>query len=408
MSREKTPAEISDYLMSSSAIRERCEQVFSKVERGQGRLFRLDLSSLEDLSDYVISHMKESYPKLEIPYHSRWRHIETGGKDRGRLFCEGAKDEMEVGRRRYDLVIVSILLDAGAGPSWSYKEDGVFYSRSEGLAVASAAMSQKGLFSGDEKMPFKTLASGLESLTQEDLEKGMQVSSQNPLVGVSGRYGLLQKLGGVLRENKAVFGQEGRLGCFFDHLVKKADAGSKLEAKTVLKEVLRVFHGIWPGREIFHGQNLGDTWKYPGIIGMAKEDHYVPFHKLSQWLSYSLFEPLEEYGIEVLDLDGLTGLPEYRNGGLFIDGGVLEPLSPELLAREYKASDPEIVEWRALTVCLLDRLAKIVRGKLEVAADWPLAKILEGGTWAAGRKIAREKRGDGSPPLNIVSDGTVF
>jgi hypothetical protein len=38
----------------------------------------------------------------------------------------------------------------------------------------------------------------------------------------------------------------------------------------------------------------------------------------------------------------------------------------------------------------------------------PLAKILQGGTWAAGRKIARERRADGSPPLRVVSDGTVF
>jgi hypothetical protein len=38
----------------------------------------------------------------------------------------------------------------------------------------------------------------------------------------------------------------------------------------------------------------------------------------------------------------------------------------------------------------------------------PLAKVLEGGTWAAGRIIARRLRADGSPPLNVVSDGTVF
>ena len=42
------------------------------------------------------------------------------------------------------------------------------------------------------------------------------------------------------------------------------------------------------------------------------------------------------------------------------------------------------------------------------AADMPLACILEGGTWAAGRKIARERRVDGRPPLEVTSDGTVF
>jgi hypothetical protein len=44
----------------------------------------------------------------------------------------------------------------------------------------------------------------------------------------------------------------------------------------------------------------------------------------------------------------------------------------------------------------------------KTAAEMPLARILEGGTWAAGRRIAKEKRADGGPPLIIASDGTVF
>jgi hypothetical protein len=42
------------------------------------------------------------------------------------------------------------------------------------------------------------------------------------------------------------------------------------------------------------------------------------------------------------------------------------------------------------------------------AAEFPLAKVLEGGTWAAGRRMAAEKRPGGGPPLAIESDGTVF
>jgi hypothetical protein len=68
-----------------------------------------------------------------------------------------------------------------------------------------------------------------------------------------------------------------------------------------------------------------------------------------------------------------------------------------------------VVEWRALTIALLDRLAPLVREALRVgAAQFPLAKVLEGGSWAAGREIARENRPDGSPPLMIASDGTLF
>src|SRR5208282_5868760 len=103
------------------------------------------------------------------------------------------------------------------------------------------------------------------------------------------------------------------------------------------------------------------------------------------------------------------GLPEYRNGGLLLDLGVLTPKDAALPQRKLSAGDEPIVEWRALTVILLDRLAERVRRSLGLdAASFPLAKVLEGGSWAAGRRIAAERRPGGGPPLTIVSDGTVF
>ena len=77
--------------------------------------------------------------------------------------------------------------------------------------------------------------------------------------------------------------------------------------------------------------------------------------------------------------------------------------------REHDVGSTLVVEWRALTVALLDRLAEIVRQRLRKdALSFPLARVLQGGTWAAGRAIARERRPDGSPPIKVVSDGTVF
>ena len=77
-------------------------------------------------------------------------------------------------------------------------------------------------------------------------------------------------------------------------------------------------------------------------------------------------------------------------------------------ARRYTAGDEFIVEWRALTVALLDELAPLVRAQLGATEDaMPLACVLEGGTWAAGRVLASRLRG-GTPPLNIESDGTIL
>ena len=50
-----------------------------------------------------------------------------------------------------DLTVVSVLLDAGAGPDWHYVEAGTGSAsrRSEGLGVASLHAFAAGLFSGD-------------------------------------------------------------------------------------------------------------------------------------------------------------------------------------------------------------------------------------------------------------------
>jgi hypothetical protein len=126
-------------------------------------------------------------------------------------------------------------------------------------------------------------------------------------------------------------------------------------------------------------------------------------------MTYSMIEPILEAGIEVTDVELLTGLAEYRNGGLLIDTEVLRLKNSEDLQRKWEPSSELILEWRALTVYLLDIIGERVQMALKKSPqDFPLAKVLEGGTWWAGRFLAAEKRKGGGPPLNILSDGTVF
>ncbi|MDQ2801718.1 MAG: URC4/urg3 family protein, partial [Pseudomonadota bacterium] len=165
---------------------------------------------------------------------------------------------------------------------------------------------------------------------------------------------------------------------------------------------------IWPGRLCLDGENLGDVWPHPLVAPAGPAPGLVPFHKLSQWLTYSLIEVFEDAGVPVTGLDALTGLPEYRNGGLFLDTGVLRLRDPSLAGEVLPVDHAVIVEWRALTVALLDRVAAQVRARLGVSAEeMPLARVLEGGTWAAGRRLAQGLR-EGAPPLRVASDGTVF
>ena len=95
-----------------------------------------------------------------------------------------------------------------------------------------------------------------------------------------------------------------------------------------------------------------------------------------------------------------------------IDYGVLRliELNGIHLGGKYSPDSNIIIEWRALTVVLLDRIANHIRSVLNLSVvEFPLAKMLEAGTWKAGRRIARELRGEEArPPIEIESDGTVF
>ncbi|MCF8533195.1 MAG: URC4/urg3 family protein [Reyranella sp.] len=376
------------WLRTPAAIRERAGQLLKHVEDGRSAWFALDAAGLEAAVQATLAVTRRRFPDpSKIPFHSRWRHFEAGGVDRWAVLAERMKDlaPEEVARRRIDLAVVSVLLDAGAGGLWSYRESatGKTFMRSEGLAVASFNMFANGAFSRDSKNdPLRVDAERLARVTPNEIAMGFQVRGHNSLLGLEGRAELLRKLGGVELE---------RPGALFDLLA----SGGEVKAGAILAAVLEKLSPIWPNP-------MGDVWPHPAV-GL------VPFHKLSQWLSYSLVEPLQGAGLNVVELDELTGLPEYRNGGLLVDSGALKPKQKALLEKVFAPSDEAIVEWRALTVVLLDRIAAQVRAHLKTdAASLPLAKVLEAGTWFAGRELAAKHRKDGGPPIAVESDGTVF
>lgn len=401
-------------LLSAAAVRERSHQLLQAGLDGRLQHFTVDLSRLEPCADEVVATIRAAYPSLDIPFHARWRHFAAGGHERWGAVMHGASWESaaDMGRAAFDLAIVSVLLDAGAGAQWRYEEGrtGETYIRSEGLAVASFDMFVSGAFSSRPEDPFRVDADVLMTLTAQDLAEGFQVSDGNPLVGLEGRAALLNRLGRVVATNPDIFGQvdDPRPGGLFDVIAATAEDGS-IRATAILEALLTHLGPIWPGRIALGGVDLGDTWRHPLVEAPDATKGLIPFHKLSQWLSYSLIEPLEWAGFSVVEVDGLTGLPEYRNGGLFLDTGVIALKDRGDADRAHAVDSPLVVEWRALTVALLDRIAEPIRAKLGfAAADFPLAKALEGGTWATGRRLAKEKRGDGSPPLSVISDGTVF
>ena len=429
------------YLRTLPAIRERCYRIFSSPS--DLRYFTYHPSAESAVADYCISIIRRDFGTdySSIPPHGRWRHFDVGGIPRVTTlltqWAAGGVDAMEAARRLVDLFMVSVLLDAGAGAEWKYEEKktGQRYGRSEGLAVASLEMFLAGRFAaeGSETL-HKVDAAGLKNLSPDMLAIDMQVHpDQNPMTGLEGRANLLVKLGEALESDEHGFFQgppgtpaaQRRPGFLVDYLASHSTTQGGEVSHPVLWEVLMYgLAPIWPAsRTQLDGVAMGDVWPNATLASLNKADltdaaSMVPFHKLSQWMCYSLMEAMEKtLHWRFTNAHHATGLPEYRNGGLFVDLGVLVPTQALLDASEtatqlpaLKAEHPAVVEWRALTVVLLDRTAELIREKLGVGEDvLNLKQVLEAATWKGGREIAKHKRPQtGGPPINVISDGTVF
>ncbi|MCY3563251.1 MAG: DUF1688 family protein [bacterium] len=380
-------------LRHPDTIRRQSERMLALATQGRLERWDINLGRLPDLGRMVGELTRVRYPDLAVPMHGRRLHFRVGDVDLWENRPRPA-DRDEAARSDVGLIVVSVLLDAGSGPRWRYTDTEIQgeLSRSEGLAVASFRAWERGVFSS-RGLP-RVDSEVLSGVGAASLAQAFQVREDNPLVGTEDRAALLRSLGRVSSRWPSR-----RVGGLFDLLSGHASSTGRLSAVTLLRTLLEQLSPLWPDSTMRDGQHLGDVWPYPPL-GL------MPFHKLTQWLAYSLIEPLHAAGITVTEVDRLTPLAEYRNGGLLIDGGVLTPVTPGWRTTSHPVSSSLVVEWRALTVALVGRLAELVREDL--GARLSMAQILEGGTWAAGRRLAAAARPDARPPVNVASNGTIF
>ncbi|KAI4848545.1 DUF1688-domain-containing protein [Aureobasidium sp. EXF-8845] len=443
-----------EYLLSLEAVRERAQIVFAAAKRDELSYFTYHADKLPEAAAFVTSVINRDFgpDNFEaIPPHGRWQHFNVGGvpriDDLNLQWKNNGQDRKEQARRLIDLFVVSVLLDAGAGDKWKFEEpdsSGQVYTRSEGIAVASLYMFLEGKFSttegvghmvdgeccyegGTRKKLMCVTAKGLQRIDEETLAKGFQITAENPMIGVGSRAQLLSRLGDSLLQHSDIFGPDGRPGNLVDYVIKTSDSDSKeLDYRVFWMTLQKLLIPIWPkDRTQIDGTPIGDAWPLKVLekqndVGKDIKKNIQPFHKLTQWLAYSLMVPFVNImGYSWRNAELGTGLPEYRNGGLFVDLGVLT-LKPEALERGqrasgqelpmFKDSGDEIVEWRALTVALLDEVYGIIKKDMDgQGVEFSMAQMLEAGSWKSGRELAAKKRPETkSSPILIDGDGTLF
>ncbi|KAH9263596.1 hypothetical protein BASA83_013007 [Batrachochytrium salamandrivorans] len=447
------PPIMAEYLKSLGSIRERTQLVLQQPQHLQH--FDVHLDQMDAVVNAVMMLIVRDYSSpTDIPPHSRWRHFEAASAAMKLAKCDRINPLLESWKKEM----------ISKGSRWSFHPQSEqtgesekdkaasSYNRSEGLALASLEWFMAGGLSSDtDAHPLRADATGLAAVTHESLSAAFQVNQHsNPLVGVEGRCLLLNRLGDVCAKHTEYFGStpaSNRPGNLVDYLLDHSSTLHSDDGQSHTVDISLLWHvamdafaGVWPpSRTSLDGVFLGDVWPCRALaailaarssgsstesttesttVSEADALGLVPFHKLSQWLTYSLMEPLSLLGVSFAGADLLTGLAEYRNGGLFVDMGVISlrdssihmrSQGPESVPR-FNVFDDAVVEWRALTVGLLDMVADCVRKRLSLSKDQlPLAKVLEAGTWKAGREIAASLRPiTRGPPIDIISDGTVF
>jgi GTP cyclohydrolase II len=371
--------QIDNSLKNISKVRESCQEVYNYVKNNKSKYFKINEDKLESGSEYIANYTKNKYPNLNINYHSRLSHIENWENEILKWDC----DITEKIKRMIDLTFISVFLDAGAGNKWTYIKDGKKYNRSEGLAMAAFDMFNNGVFSSDSALPTRVNSHKLKNLSRDDLINGFQLTKKNYLIGLDGRLDLLKNFGKILDKNKKYFGKEiARPGNIIDHL------GTNQIDFNELSNIIFNFSELTQDVHIHTDLKM-----------------YIPYHKLLQWLLYSLIDLFMKFRINVINTETLTALPEYRNGGMIIDLGIIEIKDKTLFNKKHDINSDLIIEWRCLTVILID----IIKEKVNIIlnSNLHLGQLLESGTWKIGRELAKKNR-NGLSPFTILSNGTVM
>ena len=188
-----------------------------------------------------------------IPFHSRWRHFEAGGRDRWAALApaprgtaegrdrappHGPRRRVGAARCRRGPGLVATASPAPARPTRAPR----------GWAWRASTCSPTAPFSRDAKGdPLRVDAERLAALTPMDIAMGFQVKAHNPLTGLEGRAEPAAQAGRC-RPRSA--------GRAVRHRGARSGGGSDVKAASILAAVLDKLSPIWPSP-------MGDVWPHP-------------------------------------------------------------------------------------------------------------------------------------------------
>ena len=399
-------------------MRERAHRMLAIGLDDELPISAIDLDRLDGAVDLVLETTRKAYPT------STCRSIRAGGTSSSTATTAGRAsptqhrwpDRAARARAEFDLAIVSVLLDAGAGPTWRYR-DAADRRGDRPLGRAwrwrASRCSRPALSRPMPRDPLRADADVLANLAVADLARGFQVARRQSAGRPRGP-----------RRSAAPPRQAGRreAGCLRHATTAAArrpvrsarGAGRRAaasRARRSCRELLQQLGPIWPSRLTLGGIPLGDCWRHPALTTRRRDQR--PGAAAQALAMAGLFADRAAADAPASTSPTSTASPASPNIAMAACSSIpacWRSATPTMPQREHDVASPLVVEWRALTVALLDRSPTAVRQRLgldaRVAAAGEDAAKAAPGPRAA--RIARERRADGSPPLKVISDGTVF
>ncbi|KAI8061637.1 hypothetical protein BC940DRAFT_310016 [Gongronella butleri] len=402
-------------------LREQCLKVQQLAVKGQSRFFDVDGSKFQDVIDLVVSTMRRDYQGQPdaMPAYGQWQRFGDQGHLQQLLSLWAAQSPLSQAQRLTDLFIVTAALDIESmhrHRAWSYQDPHAArrYTGSQGIALAVLELFMNGVFSTEPDDPCRVDADALIHL---DMSSVANLQATATLPGLENRIQLLNHMGTVIKAQSYFYDAKtkaNRPGYFIDYLLGHA---STIHTK---KGPLIPLETLWPAMlqlgELWGATPAGDVHECPSTLldSAASIDASIPFHKHTQWLVYSLCEPLEKLlGAIIEGKDLLTPVPDYAQGGLLLDTGFLtlkraeydrgiaqfrkhaqqHGLAQVEVTPMFDANDPVVTEWRALTVAYIDIAADHARQTLhQTRTSLPLSKFMEAGSFNVGKELAEISR----------------
>ncbi|ORX52807.1 DUF1688-domain-containing protein [Hesseltinella vesiculosa] len=399
-------------------LREQCLKIQQLANKNQLRHFDVDSTKFQDMVDL------RDYQGMpdQMPMYGQWYRFGCHGQIKTLLQSWQGVSPLAQTQRLVDLFVVASALDVESVSrqrSWHYKDPKTSRAigGSQGIAMATLDLFKAGAFSCDPQDPFRVDGEKLKTPGQPThFRVSLQPKSASHLPGLEDRLSLLQHIGHVLQSQPCFRGDQGtsfRPGHFIDYLL---DHHATIHTK---KGPLIPLETLWPG-----AMQLGELWARPEgdiqdcpsllLDSATSMEAKIPFHKYTQWLIYSISEPMEKLlGATIEGKDLLTPVPDHWQGGLLLDTGFLT-LKPEETKRGldqfsknakrlgqvqmevapmFEKDDPVVIEWRALTVAYMDIIADQVRQALrQTRTSLPLSKFMEAGSYSVGKDLAEISR----------------